>query len=146
MARVRYARTVCPLCGKELSVAGVAQFNHNMKHYREGLLVRWYEPFFDEWRFARTAAGQERVAERMREGALQVYWIPNPPRAMFCYPVRSIAEAQLLLHVLAAYDLYLGEDLIGGNAGGLQVFENGEWLDWIDEEGRYVEEVEAENG
>lgn len=75
-------------------------------------------------------------------GSLRVWWIPQIPMKPFTVSVESVAEARKLLDVLAAYDAFQFENRIKPdycNAGGLSVFEDGEWLDWTDEWGDDVD-------
>ena len=65
---------------------------------------------------------------------LRVYWIANAPNKLFRKEVKNIDEAILVLNVLTDYDLYL-DDLIDNNAGGLEVFEDGEWTEYYNEYG-----------
>jgi hypothetical protein len=61
----------------------------------------------------------------------------------FVVPVGSLQEAKKILEVLADYDSFQLENNVKGdysNMGGLNVFENGEWVDWADEEGRTIDE------
>lgn len=49
----------------------------------------------------------------------------------------NIIQAKILLNVLAEYDKFQFEHNIKPdyyNAGGLSVFEDGEWVDWYDNE------------
>jgi len=72
-----------------------------------------------------------------KEGSLQVWWIPQVPMKPFTVDVENIDEAILILKTLARYDLFQLENNIKpdfSNAGGLNVFENGEWSEWYDEE------------
>jgi hypothetical protein len=72
-----------------------------------------------------------------KEGDLEVWWVPQVPMASFRVPVKTIREARLLLETLANYDLFQFENNVKpdySNAGGLEIFENGEWTDWYDEE------------
>lgn len=69
-------------------------------------------------------------------GKLRVWWIPQIPGMAFYVFVSSPDEAKKLLSVLADYDLFQYENRIKPdycNTGGLQVFEDGEWLEWEDE-------------
>ena len=69
------------------------------------------------------------------EGDLRVWWIPQIPMKAFYRAVKNEAEAQLLLETLADYDLFQYENKVKpdyANAGGLQMFEDGEWSDWHD--------------
>lgn len=72
-----------------------------------------------------------------KAGDLRVWWIPQIPMKAFVVPVTDIDQAKFLLGVLANYDLFQFENRVKGdycNAGGLSVFEDGEWVDWCDEE------------
>ena len=71
------------------------------------------------------------------EGDLQVWWIPQVPMPLFTVPVATPSEAKKLLAVLADYDKFQFENRVKPdycNAGGLNVFEDGEWCDWQDPE------------
>jgi len=69
------------------------------------------------------------------DGKLRVWWITNVPRgSREYYYVDTLGEAQLVLATLAHHDLHLGEQLVHSNAGGLEVFEDGEWCEWSDPE------------
>ena len=79
-------------------------------------------------------------------GDLQVWWIPQVPGKPFTVNVGSPAAAIILLRVLADYDAFQFENRIKPdycNAGGLRVFEDGEWVDWYDSEGRDIDEIAA---
>ena len=68
---------------------------------------------------------------------MKVWWIPQMPMKAFEVYVASIEEAAKIMDVLANYDLFQLEHNLKddyANIGGLQVFENGEWLDWEDPE------------
>jgi hypothetical protein len=68
---------------------------------------------------------------------LKVWWIPQVPGKAFEVLVETLSEADLLLDVLAIYDQFQLDNNIKPdycNVGGLMVLEEGEWLDWIDEE------------
>lgn len=77
-----------------------------------------------------------------KEGDLQIWHIPNPPRAAFERSVATVDEAITVLDILADYDNYLGDDYITSNAQGLVVWEKpGEWCDYYDDEGRDIDEI-----
>ena len=76
----------------------------------------------------------------MKKGDLRVWWISNPPRNPFLYPVKSIEEAKKVIGVLAKYDLYLG-DLISAAACGVEVFEDVGWGEYYDECERDIVEI-----
>ena len=68
-------------------------------------------------------------------GKLRVWWIPQITGEVFHVFVCSLEEAKNLLSVLADYDLFQYENKIKPdycNAGGLHVFEDGEWFEWED--------------
>lgn len=73
-----------------------------------------------------------------KEGNLRVWWIPqlgmDDP---FIVPVKSLNDAVLILKTLAQYDAFQYENKIKpdySNTGGLEIFEDGEWLEWYNEE------------
>jgi len=80
----------------------------------------------------------------MSQGDLKVWWIPQIPMKPFEVPVKNIDEAILLLTTLAEYDKFQFETNIKPdycNAGGLQVFDDGEWVDYCDEDCRDIDEI-----
>lgn len=67
------------------------------------------------------------------EGDLRVWWVPQVPMKAFKVPVESPEEAIKILDTLARYDLFQYNNNIKpdyANAGGLEVFEEGEWVEW----------------
>ena len=78
------------------------------------------------------------------EGDLRVWWIPQiPMNDVFRVPVETPEQGAVIIAVLAAYDLYQYEQRIKpdfSNAGGLEIFEDGEWCDWHSEEGEDLDE------
>ena len=75
---------------------------------------------------------------------LRVWWIPQIPMEPFYVSVNTVAEGVLILRTLAQYDLFQLEHHIKpdyANTGGLCVLENGEWFDWVDEDGRTMDEL-----
>ncbi len=84
----------------------------------------------------------------VHEKDLRVYWIPQIPMKPFYYPADSIKDAKRTLELLAQYDLFQMEHNVKpdyANVGGLEVFEDGEWIDWYDEDGNDIDGVD-ENG
>lgn len=72
-----------------------------------------------------------------KEGDLKIWWIPQVPMTAFEVPVKSPEEAAKIMVVLADYDIFQFENRVKpdySNAGGLCVFESGEWVDWEDPE------------
>lgn len=81
--------------------------------------------------------------QTMADQQLRVWWIPQIPMQPFHVPVRDIEQANFLLSALAKYDLFQLEHNIKpdySNAGGLEVFEDGEWCEWYDEEGYDIDQ------
>lgn len=79
-----------------------------------------------------------------KEGDLAVWWIPQVPMKSFDVPVKDIEQAMFLLDTLAQYDLFQLENNVKPdycNAGGLNVFENGEWLEWENEDGEQIDNL-----
>jgi len=84
---------------------------------------------------------------KTKEGDLRVYNIKNPPNEGDLYPVKDIYHAKKLIEALA--DSQLLQPEITSNVFGLEVYEDGEWMDWWDDEGRssheHFEEILAES-
>lgn len=77
-------------------------------------------------------------------GSLRVWWIPQVPMKPFHVAVRNVREAKLLLTTLAGYDIFQFKNNVKpdySNAGGLEVFEDGEWCEWYDEDGNGIDET-----
>jgi hypothetical protein len=76
--------------------------------------------------------------EKHNNGDLRVWWIPQIPMDAFHVPVPDLKTASLILDTLARYDLFQYENNVKpdySNVGGLQVFEDGEWIDWWSDDG-----------
>lgn len=72
-----------------------------------------------------------------KEGDLRIWWIPQIPGKPFHQAVSSLDEAKLVTDILARYDAFQLVNNIKGdyaNAGGVQIFEDGEWCEWYDPE------------
>lgn len=83
-----------------------------------------------------------------QEGDLRIWWIPQIPMKQFSYKVESLKEAKLILDMLAEYDLFQFEHNIKldyCNVGGLQIFEDGEWIDWYDDNGNSIDDSDVSN-
>lgn len=68
---------------------------------------------------------------------LKVWWIPQVPMKAFEVEVSSVTEGAALLDTLGRYDAFQFANNIKpdySNAGGLVMLEDGEWVDWYDEE------------
>lgn len=78
----------------------------------------------------------------MSHPALRVWWIPQVPmKDAFHVPVGSPEEAIKIIETLANYDLFQLKHNIKPdytNVGGLDVFEDGEWVEWYDEHGNDI--------
>lgn len=73
----------------------------------------------------------------MSETKYKVWWIPQVPGEAFEVAVDSPEDGARVMRILANYDLFQLNNRIKpayANAGGLSVFEDGEWVDWYDEE------------
>lgn len=81
-----------------------------------------------------------------KEGDLRVWWIPQIPMKPFTVHVETLAEAKLLLTTLADYDKFQFENQVKpdySNAGGLKVFEEGEWVDWCSDDGEDIDGIQG---
>jgi hypothetical protein len=77
-------------------------------------------------------------------GDLQVWWIPQVPMKPFIVPVGSLDQAMKIMDVLAEYDMFQFKNKVKpdyANAGGLSVFEDGEWLDWENADGEGIDDL-----
>lgn len=73
------------------------------------------------------------------EGDLCVWWRRGDDMMRF-YPVANPAEAKSWLGRLSQRDLK--DERCPWNAGGLEVFEDGAWSEWSDDEGNDIDEHE----
>ena len=73
-----------------------------------------------------------------QEGDLRVWWIRNAPRPAEYHLVTDAESAHYILEALAQNDLR--DDRVDNNIGGLEVYNDGEWEEWYDEEGRNIDE------
>lgn len=73
---------------------------------------------------------------RAKPGDLRVWNIINPPREPEYYPVRDVDHAMRLIDALADSQLLVRE--IDSNVFGLEVYENGVWQDWENEDGDQI--------
>lgn len=83
-----------------------------------------------------------------KDGDLQVWWIPQVPMKAFLVPVKNIDEAVLLLNTLALYDLFQLHNNIKpdySNVGGLNMFEDGEWMEWNNDDYEDIREYMSNN-
>ena len=64
-------------------------------------------------------------------------------------PVRDTYEAMLVLNTLTRYDLFQSTHGIRpdfSNAGGLDVWEDGEWVTWYSDDGEDIDEYTERMG
>lgn len=83
---------------------------------------------------------EEKENEMPNDGDLRVWWVPQVPgKAFYVYvPVDGLERAALVCDTLARYDRFQFESHVKPdycNAGGLEVYEDGEWSDWYNEDG-----------
>lgn len=94
-------------------------------------------------------------SKKSKAGDLRVWHIPQVPMKPFYVYVESPKEGKKVINILAEYDLFQFENKVKGdysNASGLQVFEvneeakslldRNEWVEWVDENGFNIDEVE----
>lgn len=77
-------------------------------------------------------------------GDLRVWHIPQIPGEPFHVRVDDLARAKLVLRTLADYDLFQHAHRIKpdyANAQGLEVFEDGDWCEWINDDGDAIDDV-----
>lgn len=81
-----------------------------------------------------------------KEGDLAVWHIPQVPmNNPFWVSVATPQEGKRVMDILAEYDLYQLANNIKSdysNASGLCVYEDGEWVDWLNEDGDGIDELE----
>lgn len=75
-----------------------------------------------------------------KRGELRVWNIVNPPNSGSFFQVQSPQEAIKLINSMA--DTQLQCPNITSNAFGLEVFEDGEWLEWYSGDGEDINEYE----
>lgn len=80
-----------------------------------------------------------------REGDMRVWWIPQVPmKKTFQVEVEDAKEARKMIDTLAEYDWFQYDNDIKpdySNAGGLEVFEDGEWLEWESADGESINDI-----
>jgi hypothetical protein len=68
----------------------------------------------------------------------RVWWVPQIPMKAFHVSVANLAQAKLILKTLADYDRFQFENNVKPdycNAGGLEVFRDGDWEEWESDDG-----------
>jgi hypothetical protein len=76
---------------------------------------------------------------KVQELMYRVWWIINPPSKPIFTNVASPLEGHLRIEAEATRQLK--NPRIHSNAFGLEIFEDGEWCEWYDEQGRDVSEA-----
>lgn len=98
-------------------------------------------------RLKRSSKGTTLLAKEPKEGDLAVWHIPQVPmNNPFWVSVTTPQEGKRVMGILAEYDLYQFANNIKpdySNASGLSVYELGEWVDWYDEDGNGIDELEV---
>lgn len=80
-----------------------------------------------------------------KEGDLRVWWIPQVPMKAFHVSVKNVRDAKIVMKVLEDYDIFQYRNHVKPdycNAGGLNVFEDGEWIEWYDDKGNCIDDLE----
>jgi len=116
----------CPKCGAQYGFGGkgksdLACLSEPSRHPMKGAFPGLTSP-------------PKPSAEVLLGGIYRVWWITNPPRDGFHVVCASLGSAMSALQMLVSYDLYL-EDAVSSNAGGLEVFKDGDWEEWYSEDG-----------
>lgn len=87
---------------------------------------------------------------RPKEGTLRVWHIPQVPMRAFYVYVKSPTEAKKIIETLGKYDLFQFWNHIKpdfANASGLEVYQDGLWEEWHDEEdGHNIEDYDLVDG
>jgi len=73
----------------------------------------------------------------MKNGDLRVWWNRNGKQTT--YKVNDVEDAKAIITELTNDDL--NNDTVIWNAGGLEVYEDGEWSEWYSEEGLDIMEI-----
>lgn len=67
---------------------------------------------------------------------LRVWYVKNPPRDPEHFPVDSVEQAVKKINRLVNRDLK--DSRVIDNAFGLEIYEDGEWTEYYDKEGRDI--------
>lgn len=72
--------------------------------------------------------------KKAEEGDLRVWWSSQVPidKSVETCPVENVEQAKAKINELTQRDLK--DKSVIANVGGLEVFEGGEWCEWLDEE------------
>ena len=83
----------------------------------------------------------------LKEGLLRVWHIPQIPGEPFHVVVETPQEAVKIMNILAIYDEFQFNHNIKpdySSVAGLEIFEDGEWCEWYDEDGNDIDQWEQE--
>lgn len=84
------------------------------------------------------------MTNQPKEGDLSVWHIPQVPMKAFRVLVPTPEEGKRMIDALAEYDLFQFKNNIKpdySNASGLNVFEDGEWVTWYNEDGEDIDDL-----
>lgn len=70
---------------------------------------------------------------------LRIWYAKNPPRPLKYFPVDSVEQAVTEINKMIQRDL--DDPCVTDNAFGLEVYEDGEWTEYYNEEGNDVFEI-----
>ena len=76
----------------------------------------------------------------IHEGDLRTWHITNGCTPFHVY-VGTETDAVRVLNLLADYDNHLGDETVTFNAQGLEIYHDGQWEEWSDEEGREIGDI-----
>jgi hypothetical protein len=83
--------------------------------------------------------------EKVKEGQLRVWHIPQVPMKAFNVLVDSVEDAKKILRVLWDYDIFQYDNNIKpdySNTSGLETFnDDGTWEEYYDDKGRDIDEI-----
>lgn len=75
-----------------------------------------------------------------KEGDLRAWVIVNPPDDPTTYPVESLLHGKQLIEALANSQLL--DPTIRANMFGLEIYEDGEWVEWEGADGHSIDDME----
>jgi hypothetical protein len=79
-----------------------------------------------------------------KTGQLRVWWIPQVPGKPFHVLVENVEKAVLVINTLTRYDEFQLLHKIKpdySNAGGLEIYQDGEWSEYYDDKDRDINEI-----
>ncbi len=84
------------------------------------------------------------ASQDIRNGDFRIWHIPQVPGKGFYFPVTTPRQGKIVLGILAQYDLFLLHNrhrVDYANAAGLEVMEDGEWVEWENENGDDIDSI-----